>query len=68
MRRFLPLLLANLCLAQYDVLIQGGRVVDGAGGPWFLADVALKGDKIAASTTYWDMVTLLTQLGLMPST
>ncbi|MEK7406390.1 MAG: D-aminoacylase [Acidobacteriota bacterium] len=48
MRKALPFLLANLCLAQYDVLIHGGRLVDGAGGPWFLADVALKGDKIAA--------------------
>jgi len=25
-----------------------------------------KGDKIVASATYWDMVSLLTQLGLMP--
>jgi len=33
---------------QYDVLIQGGRVLDGTGAPWFAADVAVRGDTIAA--------------------
>ena len=32
----------------YDVLITGGRVYDGTGNPWFYADVALKGGRIAA--------------------
>ena len=32
----------------YDVLITGGRVYDGTGNPWFSADVALKGGRIAA--------------------
>ena len=32
----------------YDVLITGGRVVDGTGAPWFRADVAIRGDRIAA--------------------
>lgn len=32
----------------YDVLIQGGRVLDGTGNPWFFADVAVSGGKIAA--------------------
>jgi N-acyl-D-amino-acid deacylase len=31
-----------------DTLITGGRVVDGTGNPWFRADVALAGDRIAA--------------------
>jgi len=31
-----------------DVLIRGGRVIDGAGNPWFRADVGLAGDRIAA--------------------
>jgi N-acyl-D-amino-acid deacylase len=31
-----------------DVLIRGGRVIDGAGNPWFEADVAIAGDRIAA--------------------
>jgi N-acyl-D-amino-acid deacylase len=32
----------------YDVVIRGGRVVDGTGSPWVRADVAIKGDTIAA--------------------
>ncbi len=31
----------------YDVIIEGGRVVDGSGDPWFYGDVALQGDRIA---------------------
>ncbi|MEZ5391326.1 MAG: amidohydrolase family protein [Bryobacterales bacterium] len=49
----LPILL--LCLASaafaqpsYDLVIRNARVVDGAGGPWFKADVAVQGDSIAA--------------------
>jgi len=33
---------------QYDVLIRGGRIVDGAGAPWFIGDVAMLGQSIAA--------------------
>lgn len=32
----------------YDVLIRGARVVDGTGAPWFRADVAIAGERIAA--------------------
>ena len=32
--------------AQVDILIKNGHVVDGTGGPWFQADVAITGDKI----------------------
>lgn len=32
--------------AHYDVLIQGGSIVDGSGGPPFAADIAVVGDKI----------------------
>ena len=32
----------------YDILITGGRVLDGTGNPWFAADVAIKDGKIAA--------------------
>lgn len=33
-----------------DVLIRGGRVVDGTGNPWFYGDVAIEGDRIVAVT------------------
>ena len=31
-----------------DLLIRGGRVIDGAGNPWYRADVGIAGDRIAA--------------------
>ena len=34
--------------APYDVLITGGRVVDGTGAPWLIADIGIRGDRIAA--------------------
>ena len=34
--------------ATYDVILANGRVVDGTGAPWFRADVAIAGDRIAA--------------------
>lgn len=33
---------------EYDVLIRNGRVLDGTGNPWYRADVAVVGDRIAA--------------------
>lgn len=30
----------------YDVVIHGGRVVDGSGAPWFQADVGIRGGRI----------------------
>ena len=32
----------------FDVIIRNGRVLDGTGNDWFRADVALRGDRIAA--------------------
>jgi dihydroorotase/N-acyl-D-amino-acid deacylase len=32
----------------WDLVIRGGRVLDGAGNPWVLADVAVRGDTIGA--------------------
>ena len=33
---------------MYDLVIRGGRVIDGAGNPWFRGDVAVEGGVIAA--------------------
>lgn len=32
----------------YDLLIRNAHIVDGAGDPWFLGDVAVQGDRISA--------------------
>jgi N-acyl-D-aspartate/D-glutamate deacylase len=46
---FLALTTTSTVHAQsYDVIIRNGRVIDGTGNPWFRADVALDGDRIAA--------------------
>ncbi len=45
---FFLLFSAATATAQYDILIRNGRVVDGAGNPWYRADVAVRGDSIAA--------------------
>src|SRR5262245_19251358 len=33
---------------MFDILIFGGRIVDGSGNPWFYGDVGITGDRIAA--------------------
>jgi dihydroorotase/N-acyl-D-amino-acid deacylase len=45
---FLPAAASLAQPPQYDVVIHGGRIVDGAGAPSFLGDVAIRGDRIAA--------------------
>jgi N-acyl-D-amino-acid deacylase len=32
----------------YDILIRNGHIIDGTGNPWYAADVAIQGDRIAA--------------------
>jgi dihydroorotase/N-acyl-D-amino-acid deacylase len=32
----------------FDLVIRGGRIVDGTGSPWFVADVGIKGDTVTA--------------------
>ncbi|WP_019534989.1 hypothetical protein [Paenibacillus ginsengihumi] len=31
-----------------DLILKNGRIVDGTGNPWYLADVAIQGGRIAA--------------------
>ena len=33
---------------HFDVLIRGGRILDGTGNPWFRADIGVRGGRIAA--------------------
>ena len=37
---------APLTAQDYDVIIRGGRVLDGTGNDWFTADIAISGDEI----------------------
>jgi N-acyl-D-amino-acid deacylase len=32
----------------YDLVLRGGRIVDGTGNPWFHGDLAIRGEKIVA--------------------
>jgi N-acyl-D-amino-acid deacylase len=53
MRLSVLALLACAAFAQdapYDVVLLGGRIVDGAGNPWFTGDLAIRGDRIARIT------------------
>jgi N-acyl-D-amino-acid deacylase len=51
MRTFIALLVAVTALyaqpQQYDLILRNGRIVDGTGSPWYVADVAIRGDAIA---------------------
>src|SRR4029077_8260239 len=33
---------------SYDLIIRNGHIIDGTGNPWYAADVAIQGDRIAA--------------------
>ena len=51
MRRLIPVLLLVPVLATaqaptYDLILRGGRIVDGTASPWYVADLAIKGDTI----------------------
>ncbi|NNL29930.1 MAG: D-aminoacylase, partial [Gemmatimonadetes bacterium] len=35
---------------EYDVVIEGGRIVDGTGNGWYPGDVGIRGDRIVAVT------------------
>ncbi|MBY0524363.1 MAG: D-aminoacylase [Gemmataceae bacterium] len=53
--RFSPivalLLLASPATAAempYDLVLKNGKIIDGSGNPWFVGDVAIRGDRIVA--------------------
>lgn len=35
-------------VADYDLVIENGRIVDGTGAPWYGGDIGVRGDRIAA--------------------
>ena len=39
---------ASAAQETYDLILRNGRVLDGSGNPWFRADVAIRGERIAA--------------------
>ena len=43
-----PLLAQDAGQGGFDILLRGGRVLDGTGNPWFRADVGLRDGRIAA--------------------
>ncbi|HEV1285396.1 MAG TPA: amidohydrolase family protein [Bryobacteraceae bacterium] len=45
---FIVLIAPFLGAQQFDLIIANGKIVDGAGGPWYYGDIAIKGDAIAA--------------------
>ena len=44
----LSLLTTVSAFGQFDLIVTGAKVIDGAGAPWFYSDIGLKGDTIAA--------------------
>lgn len=32
----------------FDIVVRGGRIVDGTGNPWYFGDMAIRGDRLAA--------------------
>ena len=51
-RLLLVLLLSSIAFGQasYDVILAGGKIVDGTGNAWFYGDVAISGNRIAKVT------------------
>jgi len=40
----------QLAPGEYDLIIEGGRIVDGTGNGWYPGDLGIRGDRIAAIT------------------
>ncbi len=43
-----PIPLASQEVSHFDILVRGGRVLDGTGNPWFRADIGVREGRIAA--------------------
>jgi N-acyl-D-amino-acid deacylase len=43
-----PVLSGATAQEPYDLVIRGGRIVDGTGNPWLAGDVAIRGERIVA--------------------
>ncbi len=39
---------SSAAAGTYDIIIRNGHIIDGTGNPWYAADVAIQGDRIAA--------------------
>jgi len=35
-------------MAEFDIVVHGGRLIDGTGNPWFYGDIGIKDSKIAS--------------------
>jgi dihydroorotase/N-acyl-D-amino-acid deacylase len=44
----IPAAAAPNSATSYDLLVRNGHIIDGTGNPWYAADVAITGDRIAA--------------------
>jgi N-acyl-D-amino-acid deacylase len=42
------LLFTTTALAEHDLVIRNGRIIDGAGNAWFIGDIAIDGGKVTA--------------------
>lgn len=54
---FVICLILGGCTSQgqkYDIVIKGGRLIDGSGNPWYTADIGISGGKIAAIEPFLD--------------
>ena len=53
-------------VAKFDIVIRGGRIVDGTGAPWYVADVGIKDGRIAkVGQVNADAETVICAHGLM---